>query len=230
MHLSRLELDLRHPAVLRDLSDLQRMHRRVMSGFPDLLEASTPRKDLQVLHRVEWAPRLPTAVLLVQSSGAPDWSKLPEGFLAREGQVSTLTQLEAGFSSGKRYRFRLRANPTKRIESASKAERLAGVRRAGRRVPLLPDAWPDWLAKQGLRNGFRILAALEQPDLGPGGGQALGSKAGADGQHALTYLAVRFDGLLEVTEPEAFCRAWKEGLGPGKAYGFGLLSLLPQGE
>jgi len=38
---------------------------------------------------------------------------------------------------------------------------------------------------------------------------------------------VRFDGTLEVTEPEIFLETVRQGIGSGKGLGFGLLSLAP---
>ena len=43
----------------------------------------------------------------------------------------------------------------------------------------------------------------------------------------MTHLAVRFDGLLRVTDAGDFRETLICGIGPGKAYGFGLLSIAP---
>jgi CRISPR system Cascade subunit CasE len=41
----------------------------------------------------------------------------------------------------------------------------------------------------------------------------------------LTHHAVRFDGLLVVTDPERLRHALRAGIGSAKGFGFGLLSL-----
>lgn len=41
------------------------------------------------------------------------------------------------------------------------------------------------------------------------------------------FLAVRFDGLLEVTDPGKFLETLRAGIGSAKGFGFGLLSLAP---
>ena len=41
----------------------------------------------------------------------------------------------------------------------------------------------------------------------------------------LTHVAVRFDGLLEVTDPVKFLETLRAGIGSAKGFGFGLLSL-----
>ena len=39
--------------------------------------------------------------------------------------------------------------------------------------------------------------------------------------------SARFDGILEVTDPAAFAATIAAGIGPAKAFGFGLLSVAP---
>jgi len=41
----------------------------------------------------------------------------------------------------------------------------------------------------------------------------------------LTFAAVLFEGTLKVTDPDAFANALARGIGPAKAFGFGLLSV-----
>jgi CRISPR system Cascade subunit CasE len=39
------------------------------------------------------------------------------------------------------------------------------------------------------------------------------------------FLAVRFEGVLEVTDPDQLLQTVSEGIGSAKGFGFGLLSL-----
>lgn len=231
MHLSRLELALHDRQVLRDLADVHQLHRTVMSGFPDFgEEVQAARAKLSVLHRLEWSPKSPTATLLVQSEALPDWGALSGSYLAAPPEVGTLGQLEQSFVVGARFRFRLRANPTKKQGTTTKSERLAGQKKCnGRRVPVAAAELTKWLEAQGQQHGFRVMAALEHPDLGPRGGDATGRKGPRGESMAINFRAVRFDGLLEVVDVALFQEAWRQGIGPGKAYGFGLLSLAPYG-
>ena len=48
-----------------------------------------------------------------------------------------------------------------------------------------------------------------------------------DCNHNLKFLSVQFDGILQVIEPKRFRKTLVEGIGSGKAYGFGLLSIAP---
>lgn len=79
MHLTRLLLNLRSADARRDLGNAHNMHRRVMSAFPDEQLGDGARGKHGVLFRVDDV-RGDTHVL-VQSETAPDWGKLPIGYL-----------------------------------------------------------------------------------------------------------------------------------------------------
>jgi hypothetical protein len=48
---------------------------------------------------------------------------------------------------------------------------------------------------------------------------------GDDRRHKLKLYAVRFDGLLQVVDPQRVLETVRRGIGSGKGLGFGLLSL-----
>jgi CRISPR system Cascade subunit CasE len=58
-------------------------------------------------------------------------------------------------------------------------------------------------------------------------GKQTGRKRGPAGGHSTTHFAVVFDGLLRVTDTDALLQTLVQGIGPGKAFGFGLLSVAP---
>ncbi len=120
--------------------------------------------------------------------------------------------------------------------------RVAG-KGTGPRVALLREAEQiDWLVRQGERHGFRLLPrertwtpgvpngdapAEDAPEPGPlyAVRTAKQTMNGRRGKAALTHLAVTFDGELAVTDADRFRAALRDGIGPAKAYGFGLLSV-----
>jgi CRISPR system Cascade subunit CasE len=53
------------------------------------------------------------------------------------------------------------------------------------------------------------------------------STRGRRGDATITLAGARFDGLLQVVDPTLFRAALATGIGPAKAYGFGLLSIAP---
>ncbi len=233
MYLSRLRLDPKSRAVRRDLSDCHDLHRTVMSGFDDGLPEGAARAQAGVLHRVEETDG--ALVLYVQSRERPDWSRLPDDYLAADWlddnpAVRPLGSAWEGLTAGQELRFRLRANPTRKVDTKTGPD---GSRRNGRRVPVVGDeALVAWLARKAQAGGFRLLATRVQGDVADTrvveARPLRGTRPAADGAaRALTFAAVVFEGRLAITDPDAFRQTLASGIGSAKAYGFGLLSIAP---
>lgn len=229
MYLSRLRLNLHSREVRRDLGDLQAIHRTIMSGFPP--ESGAARTAHRVLWRLESEPHQDSAALLAQSATHPDWSGLQAGYLVEGGrEVKCIDAVLAAMSAGMRLRFRLVANPTKKELGSPRSD---GTHGPGKRVPLRGDSdILDWLIRKGVAAGFSVGA-----DAGASARavvlRPLGDLVGwrHDETHAdtrrLTLRGVAFDGVLTVTDADLFREALAAGIGSGKAYGFGLLSVAP---
>ena len=232
MYLTRLWVDPRSRAARRDLADCYQLHRTVMAAFPDA-SGDAARASLGVLYRVEDGGDRIT--LYVQSDVAPNWDHLPSGYLVEEwfgdGNPATrpLDDAWGGLTDGTTLRFRLLANPTRKVDTRSDAN---GGRRNGRRVPLGSDADRlAWLARHGGAGGFALAmtsADASVPDVSTSVGQPTsGKSAAASGkaERRVTFVPVLFDGRLRVEDAEAFRDTLRRGIGPGKAFGFGLLSV-----
>lgn len=234
MYLSRLILDPRNREAGRDLGDVHQMHRTVMSAFPQVKEQVEARADLAVLHRLDIDQRSSNVALLVQSGEEPDWSCLPEGYLfnvdseGRNPATKSISDALVALRKGQVLRFRLRANPTKKIDTKSGPD---GQRRNGRRVDLRTETQQiEWLSRRADRAGFRLVPVFpgsNAPAVRVGASEKL---RGRTTNRLVTLAGVLFDGLLEVTDPDKLRLAIREGIGPGKAFGCGLLSLAPRGR
>lgn len=112
------------------------------------------------------------------------------------------------------------ANATRKIDTKSGPD---GKRRSGRRVPVKHELLPEWLDRRGASGGFKVTtdSCSCQP------GYVYWSKSAEDEKKNVRLFSVRFDGLLEVTDVGAFVKTLASGIGPAKAYGFGLLSVAP---
>lgn len=136
---------------------------------------------------------------------------------------------------GDRLRFALRANPVvtrpgepgaggkpKRIRHDVVMDRLhalsAGPQRAEARFQAMQEAGRDWLARQGEERGFR----LDQGTLRVDGYDQLRIRRG-NGRARMAISTLDMEGVLEVTDPEAFSKALHEGFGKAKAFGCGLM-------
>ncbi|MBD0319152.1 MAG: type I-E CRISPR-associated protein Cas6/Cse3/CasE [Gemmatimonadetes bacterium] len=213
LYLSRLELNLRQPDAARELFDPVALHHRLMAAFP----AGGGRADQQLLFRVDAAVR---PFVLVQSRRAPVWESLPGGYLSDGGlHVRRMdAQLDA-LGCGTALRFRLLANP---VRAAVTEER-----RRGRRTPLRErEELLAWITRLAERAGFVPVGSLSTEVLQPVRGVRI--KNGK--RYPLTLHRVLFDGVLLISDPVQFSASVRTGLGFGKAYGFGLLSLAHGGE
>ena len=166
-------------------------------------------------------------VLLVQSPVEPSWTSLPPGFLLglddglANPAVKSMGDLLAVLCERMQLAFRLRANATRRIDTKTQAD---GKRRHGKRVPVRGEEGRlAWLLRQGAANGFELqrtengqydIVTREEP-------RSIGVRQGK----RITFSGVRYDGTLTITDALRFRGAVEAGIGPGKAYGFGLLSL-----
>jgi CRISPR system Cascade subunit CasE len=210
------------------------MHRTVMSSFPNA-PGSTARSGFGVLYRVEAGLRDAGPYMLVQSSAEPQWSRLPTDYVAPgergrpNPEVKRIAERYGELCVGMRLRFRLLANPTRKIDTRSGPD---GTRRHGRRVELRGEAARlDWLARKAGQHGFeltnvRASAGVRNALAGPAQ-RIAGRREKEVGREPVTLATVLFEGELLITDAEAFRRALSEGIGPGKAYGCGLLSIAP---
>jgi CRISPR system Cascade subunit CasE len=263
MYLSRLILNPRDRRVRGDLSNCHQLHQRLLAAFPNLDDdVENAREVFGILHRVETDPDSGVPRVLVQSRKAPDWSALPADYLLAndpftDDENPSCKDIGGAWdqiSDGRELIFRLRANPTKRIDKR-RADPMAG-----KRVELQTEAeWLGWLQRHAERSGFEVLtvnasASSGIPDWsdrqtrarerygmdvevgeeqrGPiadtranPGLKLNGRKENANG--SLTFGSVLFEGRLRVTDAEVFRLTLERGIGSGKAYGFGLLSVAP---
>lgn len=214
LYLSRLILDPRSRQVQSEINNYYQMHRTIMKAFVE------KREKAGVLFRLESQRRKNDLVLLVQSTAAPDWDKLkersylqaPDPFYWLPNPV--VKELDLDLKENQILNFRLRANPT--IKKKREGQ-------ASNRVPLVREEnQGSWLQRKAQQSGFRIIRynISEQS-------KRIGWKRNDHDSKKLTIYEVQFDGLLQVTDPPAFQLALRQGIGPAKAFGCGLLSLAP---
>lgn len=263
LFLSRLPLNPMSREVMRSINNSQSMHTLLLRGFPD-----KNRSDHNLLYRFDAVKGSHKGLVdvIVQSTLPPDWTHLHEKRLLRAHNndlTKNISALPEQLEVGCVFRFRLRANPTKRIPwdrwaEAYPEKACAKIKRArkhnpdkdlrsfdGPRVAVTDysvekifwvrrhpgeDFRPEhtaeemlinWLRKQGERCGFQIANTQTLPDPLTGDMQ-YGDKASGD---TMAHKAIVFDGLLRISDLDAFRHALVTGIGGGKAYGFGLLSL-----
>lgn len=202
MYLTRLRLDPRSAQARRDLADPYEMHRTLVRPFVRDAQQTPPR----ILWRAEPTAAWSAPEVLVQSEQEADWGLLLQlpGYLQSERPWETkVITPEDWLQPECCYRFRLFANPT--------------VTRDGKRLGLVTEeAQLAWLARQGGRYGFAVEAALVT------GSEQLHSRKQ---DSRISVLQACFEGRLRVLDCAQLADALRRGIGPGKAFGCGLLSL-----
>jgi CRISPR system Cascade subunit CasE len=185
---------------------LNRINRQVMRLLGDVYSLHKTvmsgfeayQEHTRVLFRVEPEEKDGLVHILVQSKVEPSWA-LP-------GMVtSQVKEVHPVFHQGIKLRFRLRANPT--------------VTRNGKRYGLIRDqSLEEWLRKKGKYLGvqFHSMSIVDE-------GYVTGAR-GREG-HRLNLKTSLYEGLLTVTDAHLLEKNLTQGIGPGKAFGCGLLSL-----
>ncbi|WP_019853939.1 type I-E CRISPR-associated protein Cas6/Cse3/CasE [Actinopolyspora mortivallis] len=237
--LSRIRINPFREHSRRLLSNPRKMHGAVLGGVPDF---STDERVLWRLdgggsHRPE---------LVVLTVDAPDWSHLVEqaGWPGAEGRHYTVRDygpvLEE-LSEGREFAFRVTANPVQNVprsdESVSEGAASALPRRQrGRRTGCrTPAAQRGWFLERAQRWGFEV---PHSP--GEGDGEDAAQRCSPEvritdrrrhsfpkngrGPHVVLSTAT-FEGRLRVLDRNLLASTLLSGIGPGKAYGCGLLTL-----
>ncbi|MFD6149936.1 type I-E CRISPR-associated protein Cas6/Cse3/CasE [Streptomyces sp. NPDC060243] len=199
------------------------LHRRVMSLFPDDAQGGPARARYQVLYRVEDTAR--GSHLLIQSNHRPDPARLPDDY----GTLTTrpLDALLDALQDGLPLHYRCAASPVRKPTANTRAlYNLPAV------VALKGTAADEWWQRQAENAGLKLLSQQAQPldtvhdrqaSAGTGGGGGTGMGQG----NRVRHQRIRFDGTATIADAEQLRTALVHGIGPGKAYGCGLLSIAP---
>lgn len=224
MYLSKLDLNTKLRGVYRLLSDVYSQHRFVMSAFPDMDRSQKVGQGAQrvanVLYRTEMTSDKRNFSLLVQSADEPDWNKT----IALHPDVICICKQKEDnrvFEIGDRLRFRLRANPTvcrvNRDQAGNPNPKREGLYKEAEQL--------DWLVRVANLSGFNVNPeTVLVTDLGKQDGYKPSSETALEKNNIKCFMA-DFNGTLTVTDSKALHEAIQKGVGRGKAWGCGLLSL-----
>jgi CRISPR system Cascade subunit CasE len=211
MYLSRLILNPRSHQVHNEIANSYEMHRTIMGAFPTPL----PHNE-RVLFRIEPGERSDMPVVLVQSVYRPDWESVQqktENCFVCMPQVRSLDGLN--IKDGDWLRFRLRADPSKRVYYArrEKSQRISLFSEKDRR---------EWMTRKAQESGFSILSEVLSIRDAPYRTMFIPRD---ERTHKATINMVDYEGVLRVEDAEKFLVGLRQGIGPAKGLGCGLLSL-----
>jgi CRISPR system Cascade subunit CasE len=208
--------------------DSYAFHCLLWECFPG--EPDARRSELGILTRIDEEERGYILWLLARREPVrPAWCDM-ENFAVKE--------IAASFLAHRYYAFDLRANPVRTItqhdEAGARILRDNGKPSRGKRSPIVNmDELRTWLIRKSavrsrtpsgedIPGGFRIVddATLQIFPMNE-------SHFRKNKDESAFHGGVRFRGVLEVTDRDAFIDTYHAGIGPAKSFGFGLLLLSP---
>lgn len=219
MFLTRFQINPARRNARRLLASPHAMHAAVRGAFPDA--ADYERADTRTLWRLD-TPAPTTVHLYIVSPGRPDLTHLVEqaGWPTTDTWVTRdYSGLLASLRASQEWAFRLTANPThsgRKTADAKETQRFGHLRE--------PEQ-VEWLIRRTEQHGFALATQADgSPNLRLHRRHTQSFKRGMG---TVTLTTATYDGILHITDADAFRRALTHGIGHAKAYGCGLLTLAP---
>jgi CRISPR system Cascade subunit CasE len=221
MYLTRFDVNLARRGTQRLLGSPQAMHAAVLASFAPQSPEAGPREGLaRVLWRIDRTGKT-AAQLYIASPTMPDLTHLVE----QAGWPTTQTWQSRDYSTlldrleeGQQWGFRLKANPVHgvRVTQGKRTQPLGHVTVAQQE---------NWLTIRAHKHGFALSKGADgDPDVIVHGRETVRFlRQGA----TVTLTTATYDGILEVVDAGALRTALVAGIGRGKGYGCGLLTLAP---
>lgn len=216
MFLSRMYLNGQRRQTRALLANPQMMHAAVMASFPP--DSSAQTDEGRVLWRLD--QNRETTALYVVSPSIPSFEHLQEqaGWVQEPSwQTSDYSQMLSRITRGQRFAFRLTANPVHTVTEGEKKRRVAHI---------TAEHQLRWLIERQEQLGAQVADGEGEPTAAVN--RSTRMVFNRNGRR-VTIQQVTFDGVLEVTSAAALRSVLTSGIGKGRGYGCGLLTLAPLG-
>lgn len=208
MYLTRMRLNAGRRGTQRAMSSPQVFHATLLNSWPD---PPTGEDEGRVLWRLDPSGHHP--LLYITSPTPPDLTAMVEemGWPALEERWESASYLPFldNLEVGQRWRFRLKANPTR-----SGGKNSSGKSRHSPHVT--EEHQREWLLNRAARLGVKEVETrivgrqIEDFRRGPG---------------RVTLTTATYEGVLEVEDTNLLRQSLVSGIGRAKGYGCGLLTL-----
>lgn len=206
MYLSRVEIDDNNRQKTKDLTHLGAYHNWVESSFPAEMAQQKRTRHLWRIDRLQGK-----RYLLLVSQEKPDLTKLQRYGVAGTAMTKDYQPFIDQITDGDLMRFRLVANPTYRTD--------------GKVYPHITiDQQKGWLKTRTDKAGFEILtdpAGNDNFEIVNHDWPVLYHK------RRVRLSRVAFEGLIRVTDAAKFRPVLTKGIGREKAYGMGMMTVIP---
>lgn len=220
MYLSRVKIDANNRKKLKELNHLGAYHSWVEDSFPE--EREKPKNErTRKLWRVDELSG--EYYLIVLSENKPDFEKLEKYGVKNTAESKSYERLLDSIKPGMRARFKIELNTV--YSNAKNAEK--GKR--GRVVPVPHEKLGEFFLDRTEKNGF-LVNKNELAITNIGKKLFRRKKEGGEKETRVNLVSATFEGILTVTDEKRFRETLVMGIGRKKAYGFGLLTIIPCNE
>ena len=199
MYLTKINMDLRNRSVQQGFRDCTDMHRNIQKIF------NSSRLDSHVLYRLVSKGNNSSAYIMSSVPINEDMLDPKSGFSF--AGCRCMDNFESKIADGNVYSFDLVAFP-------SKKKSFDDAKNSKRYFLCNSTEQIEWLTRKGELCGFVLNSVCSDK---------FGSISSIKKEHKMRFSPVHFYGSLTITDREAFINSWKNGIGPEKAYGMGML-------
>ena len=207
MYLSRVAIDVKKHESMKALSNLERLH--------GMVERSFTGERQRNLWRVDHLAGKDYLILLSPIPPQNDGIPKQIGYDDSVWETKSYDGLVKRIVTGSKWYFRLTTNPTRAIMTD-------GKKRGKVKAITIAHKQREWLKNQAERRGFILQDG--QFDIIQSEWKTI-KKGGKE----IQILGVSFEGVLTVSDADVFCSSLVSGIGREKAYGMGLLTVVPYG-
>ncbi len=210
MYLSRVELDMNRRSTMAALAAPQKLHGAVEMSF-----AGERKRRLWRLDRLDGK----LYILIVSEDLPTNLEHIVSQFgTGRKAETKNYDPLLDRLQAGERWHFRLTANP---VHSCPDPQR------SGERGTITAHCSMQfqkaWLMNRAEKWGFH----LADDDFTVTETKWLRFKKKE--KYPVTLLSVTYEGTLSITDSKAFQKLLCQGIGKGKAYGLGMMTVVQGG-
>ena len=209
MYLSQVEIDVLNRRKIKDLTHLGAYHNWVEMSFPDEVGQEIRTRKLWRIDRIR-----DHLYLLIVSEDKPDLGAMEKYGVPGSAETKCYDKFLGSISEGRLYRFRVTLNP---VRAVSQGE--------GKRGRIMPEITAEqqlaFLESRAERLGFKLMP--EEYQIVERSWEPFRKK----GQRMMRLSKATYEGILKVTDEELFYNTLTKGIGKKKAYGFGLMTVIP---
>jgi CRISPR system CASCADE complex protein casE len=206
MYISRVELDIYNRQKIRDLTHLGAYHNWVEQSFRE--ESGVRSRKLWRLDKIN-----DKKYLLLVSGEKPDLKLLEKYGVAGSAVTKDYDAYISKVKNGMKLRFRLATNPVHAV--------LEDGKRGSEKPHITAEFQKKFFMDRTIKNGFEVNE--DEVNIVERGFELLRKS----GTKPVKVVKATFEGVLTVVDEDRFKSVLENGFGKKKAYGFGLITVIP---